>query len=169
MGRIKKWQPKRWKPEYDKVVMFSVAGMSNTVIAEKLNITKEFVSQILNLPQALELTEKIRVKIREKMEDGITENLYIATKQAAKRVRQVLENDETFAKSPFAVTGLAIDVLKGMNHLKGGGNGALGNGETNIGALIINQGQKSDILDGLAKVKEVRQLHAGIENGNGER
>lgn len=158
-GKIKKWQPKRWKPEYDKVVMFSIAGMSNVAIAEKLNITKEFVSQILNLPNAKLITEQVQAKIREKMEDGITENLYVATKQAAKRVRQVLEDDETFKKSPFAVTGLAVDVLKGMNHLKGGGNGALNNGETNINALIINQGQKNDILDGFAKIKQVRELH----------
>lgn len=160
-GKIKKWQPKRWKPEYDKVVMFSIAGMSNVAIAEKLNITKEFVSQILNLPNAKLITEQVQAKIREKMEDGITENLYVATRQAAKRVRQVLDDDETFKKSPFAVTGLAIDVLKGMNHLKGGGNGALNNGETNINALIINQGQKNDILDGFAKIKQVRELHDG--------
>lgn len=162
-GKIKKWQPKRWKPEYDKVVMFSIAGMSNVAIAEKLNITKEFVSQILNLPNAKLITEQVQAKIREKMEDGITENLYVATKQAAKRVRQVLDDDETFKKSPFAVTGLAIDVLKGMNHLKGGGNGALNNGETNINALIINQGQKNDILDGFAKIKQVRELHDSKE------
>lgn len=169
-SRIKKWQPRKWRAEYDRIVAYSVLGKRNVEIAELMGFTKEYISVILNLPEAQDLYARLKQKIKEKIETSIVDDLDYVAKKAAKRMRQAVDDDELFDKSPFAVINMGVDVLKGMNHLRGGGNGALHSDlpSMSIGQIVINNGQKSDLLEGLQKVAEVRTLHAGLngrENG----
>lgn len=162
-GRIK-WRPKKWRPEYDRIVAYSVLGRSNLWIAENLKFTPEHVSTILNLPEGKALTDKLHAKLRANIEINIPDVMSEVAQLAAKRVKALMEDDELFRKSPFAVVDRGLDVLKGLSHLRGGGNGApvpAGGSVTNIGTVIVTQNQKSDILDGLQKVAEVKALHGG--------
>lgn len=170
-GKLNKWRPKKWRPEYDRIVAYSALGKSNKWIAEHLEYAAEHVSVILNLPEAKQIMDKLQTKMRERIEVNIPEVLAESTKQAALRVKAVLFDDALFEKSPFAVIGVATDVLKGMNHLRGGGNGAptpTAGQITNIGTVVISQGQRSDILDGLEKIAEVKKLHSGTGSGDRE-
>lgn len=160
------WVPKKWRPEYDRVVAYSVVGKANTWIAEQLGFTPEHVSSILNTPQGLELASKLQAKLRENIELNIPETLGELAVLATKRLKSLLENDAIFEKSPFAVVDRGLDVLKGLKHLQGGGNGAPGQ-TTNIGtAVIVTPGQRSDILDGLQRIADIKKLHAGTGNGD---
>lgn len=49
--RFGKWQPTRWKPIYEKIIIMSAGGMSNKMIAASVGFTPEHVSSILNLSQ----------------------------------------------------------------------------------------------------------------------
>lgn len=166
-----KWKPKKWRPEYDRIVGYSALGRSNVWIAENLQFTPEHVSTILNLPEAKALMEKLQTKLRERIVLNIPEVLDDVAQMAVKRLKQVMESDELFEKSPFAVIDRGMDVLKGLNHLRGGGNGAPvlppPGTVTNIGVVNITPGQKSDITMGLEKIAEVRQLHSGTGTGDG--
>lgn len=163
-GKVK-WRPKKWRPEYDRIVAYSVLGRSNLWIAESLKFTPEHVSTILNLPEGKALQEKLHAKLREKIEVNVPDVLSQVAQKAAERVKAMLDDDALFAKSPFAVVDRGLDILKGVGHLRGGGNGATGQpalqagNVTNIGTMIVTPGQKSDILEGLQKIAEVKALH----------
>lgn len=169
-AKLGKWKPKKWRPEYDRIVGYSALGRSNTWIAENLQFTPEHVSVILNLPEAQALMTQLQTKLRERIIVNIPEVLDEVAQQAAKRLKQVMFDDEMFEKSPFAVIDRGMDVLKGLNHLRGGGNGApvpTPGTVTNIGVVNISPNQKSDIMEGLEKVREVGLLHSGTSQGDG--
>lgn len=163
-SKLGKWKPKKWRPEYDRIVGYSVMGKSNVWIAQNLGFTPEHVSVILNQPQATELAAKLQSKLRKDIEENIPETLAYVAQKTASRIKEVIDDDELFRRSPFAVVGMGMDILKGIGHLKHGnsGNGGDGGGNGMVvhGTVIIAQGQKTDILEGLEKVAEVKRLHS---------
>lgn len=173
--KFKKWIPKKWRPEYERVVAMSAAGMSNKQIATNVGFTPVHVSNILNLPQATELMERIVAKMREKSLVDIPNTLQRIAEKTAVRLESVLNNDELFEKSPFAVIDRGMDVLKGLNHLKGGGNGAPVGNVTNIqNAMIVSADQADALSEGLRKRNEVKRLHSPteeivVEDANGRK
>lgn len=157
---VKKWRPKKWRPEYDRVVAYSAMGKSNIWIAQQLSFTKEHVSTILNQPQAIELIGRLQAKLQDNMMVSIPQALSEIADKAVLRLKEVMFDDKLFSKNPFAVVDRGMDVLKGLQHLKGGGNGAPQQGNVyNINTAILAPHQRSDILEGLEKVQEVNRLH----------
>lgn len=160
-GKLGKWVPKKWKPDYDRVVAYHVMGKSNIEIAEILGYTKEHVCVILSRPPALELQTKLQDALRTRMLVNIPETLDYVARKTVERLKQVVDSDDLFEKSPFAVIDRGMDVLKGLNHLKGGGNGANGNGTINVERAIIVGGQASaNLFEGFTKSDEARRINA---------
>ena len=160
--RLGKWQPKKWRPEYDRIVGYSVLGKSNIEIAVTFGLTKEHVSTILNLPQAKELAEKLAIATKERMLSNIPETLDYVARKTTERLKQMIDNDDLFEKSPFAVIDRGVDVLKGLQHLKGGGNGSTG---INVGnAIIVPADQAKDFFGGMTKADEARRLNGNNSN-----
>lgn len=164
MLKKEKWVPKKWRPEYDRIVAYSVMGKANTWIAATLGFTPEHVSSILNTPRGLDLAQKLQEKLAANIENTVPDELAQIGKQAIKRLKDLMEDDNLYQKSPFAVVDRGMDVLKGLRHLVPGGNGAAlqpGN-QTNIGTVIISPQQHSDLLEGLQQIKEIKQIHAPV-------
>jgi hypothetical protein len=122
--KLTKWEPKKWRPEYERMVYYSVAGLSNKQIGQQLGYTKEHVSNVLNLEKAEELRVLLLSKMRERAVIDIPSRLTQIAEKTVERIQSVIESDELFEKSPFAVIDRGMDVLKGLGHLRGGGNGA---------------------------------------------
>lgn len=159
--KLTSWKPKTWKAIYDRVVAFHVMGKKNTEIAATLSMTPEHVSAILNQPQALALKKKMEDALRSRMEDNIPDMLEYVARKTASRLKQVLDDDELFAKAPLAIIDRGLDVMKGLNHLKGGGNGAPGS--MNIqNAVIIPQSQAAGLIEGFSKSDEARRINGSI-------
>lgn len=155
--KLNAWKPKNWKAVYDRVVAYHVMGKKNIEIAQALSLTPEHVSTILNLPRALELKKKLEDAMRAKMEENIPEMLEYVARKTASRLKQVLDDDELFAKAPLAIIDRGLDVMKGLNHLKGGGNGAPGINVQN--AVIIPQQQAAGLIEGFTKADEARRIN----------
>jgi hypothetical protein len=170
-----KWVPKEWRIEYDRVVAYSACGMSNVAVAEKVGLTKEHVSTILNLPQAKLLMQNIQLRLRDKVTENIPTVLDEISKKGVQRIRDIIDDDEIAKKSPFAVAKLALDVMHGVGHLRGGGNGSNNqspspfgviNNTNNTTNIVLMPGQKSDIMDGFKKLTQVAEIH-GTPKRNG--
>lgn len=158
-GKLKKWVPKKWKADYDRVVAYHVMGKTNIEIAEILKYTKEHVCLILSRPQALELKEKLQVALRDRMLTNIPETLDYVARKTVERLKQVVDSDELFEKSPFAVIDRGMDVLKGLQHLKGGGNGSTGT--INVERAVFVSGSAAEnMFDGFTKSDEARRINA---------
>jgi hypothetical protein len=162
-GKLKKWQPKKWKADYDRVVAYHVAGKKNIEIATVLGLTPVHVSNILNLPRAQELKLKLEQLLREKMETNIPETLEYVARKTAERIKQMIDSDVLFEKSPFAVIDRGLDVMKGLNHLKGGGNGSQ---PINVErAIIVSGDNAAALVAGFDKADEARRVNAGKPAG----
>ena len=153
----KKWQPKEFRPEYERVVGYSFLGLSNEDIASKTGFGKQHVSNILNLPEAKALMMILSERQREKMEKTIPEALEEINKKAIERVHALVHNDELFEKSPFAVVDRSLAVLKGTGHIQDGVRG--GNTQNNFFQLPSEQA--ATLLEGLTKAQEAKRLHKG--------
>lgn len=168
-GKLGKWTPKKWKADYDRVVGYHVVGKENKEIAVILGFTPEHVSTILNLPAAQELKKKMEAALREKMLTNIPDTLDYIARKTTERLKQVVDNDALFEKSPFAVIDRGMDVLKGLNHLKGGGNGS-GSGSINVERAIIVSGASAEgLVAGFGKADEARRMNAGNVTPSAER
>lgn len=158
--RLGKWQPKKWRPEYEKIVGLSCLGWSNKKIAAEVGFTKEYVSVILNLDAADELREMILAKMREKNISTITENMDYVANKTLQLMRKAVDSEELFEKSPFALINMGLEAVKGLGHLRKGEAGGV-----NVEKAIILTGSITDTLtEGLQKANEVMKLNAGPES-----
>lgn len=163
-GSIKRqnaWIPKKWRSEYDRVIAYSALGKSNTWIAEQLGFTPVHVSSIINTPQGQALLTKLQEKLQENIITNIPTTLEYIAQKTAQRLKAVVDNDALFEKNPFAVIDRGLEVVKGLRHLQGGGNGAPPGNVTNIGTVVITPQQHSAILDGLQKIREIKSVSVG--------
>lgn len=159
--RLKSWKPKKWRPEYERMVAYSSIGWSNKMIAEALGYSKEHVSTILNMEQAEEFRLVLLAKMREKQTTTIAEDLEYIANRTTKLLREKIDDKDLIEKSPFALIDRGMDVLKGLRHLQGGGNGAPSTQQQiNVGTMVINTNQADSLAAALSKADEVRKLHA---------
>jgi|GraSoiStandDraft_4_1057263.scaffolds.fasta_scaffold1510561_1 hypothetical protein len=159
--KLNAWSPKKWKAVYDRVVAYHVMGKKNNEIAATLNMTPEHISTILNQPHAIELKLKMEAAIRDKMAENIPNILEAVSRKTALRLQQILDDDELFKKAPLAIIDRGLEVLKGLSHLKGGGNGApVGGTIVHGNAIIIPQNQAEGLIAGFTKSDEARRIHA---------
>ena len=164
-GSFKRWRPLQWRPEYDRVVAYSVIGKSNIWIAKQLDFTPQHVSNLLRQPQAIAFAEKLHEKMRAQITINVPEVLSQIAEKSVLRLKEIIYDDELFQKSPFAVVDRGLEVIKGLGHIRGGGNGALQPtvNTVNIGTAILAPHERISILEGLERIKEVKQLH-GTDN-----
>lgn len=92
--RRPKWNPKRWHPMYEEVVMMDHMGYKNIEIARLKGITKEHVSNILNTDQAKALRELIVLRLRDKGTSTLEARLERAADKAMSRIEEVINDDE---------------------------------------------------------------------------
>ena len=161
---LNRWRPLKWRPEYDRVAAYSACGKSNIWIAQQLGFTPQHVSNLLQMPEAVALIDKIQKKFQESAIESIPNVMLELAEQSVRRLKSVMFNDDLFERNPFAIVDRGLDILKGIGHLRGGGNGALqpSSAITNIGQqIIVTPSQYDSITQGLEKVAEVKKLHAG--------
>ena len=160
-SKLNKWRPKKWRAEYDRIVALSVCGRSNKQIATEVDFTPEYVSVILNLPEAEELRVRLQERLRDKILDDVPTVLGRTSQKAAKRFEEMMDDDELFKKSPFAVIDRGIDLLKGLRHLQTAtSQPALPSMTINGPAVIMPAMAAEGIRDGLKKADEAFRLNA---------
>lgn len=157
--KLRNWTPKAWRPEYERIVGLSCAGLSNKMIAQEVGFTPVHVSNILNLDQAEAIRQVVLKRMREGTTDELPQQMTKLAKKALMRVQDVLDDDELAVNHPFQMMDRSLRVLEGTNNLK---NRTAG-GDTNIDkAIIIAGDQASNLFSGLAKADEARRLNANV-------
>lgn len=161
-GKLTRWKPKKWQPEYERMVYYSVLGESNVSIAKRMGYTPVHVSNVLNLEKAEELRNKLMEAMRASTVKSVEELMEKAGRKTVERLNEVLEDSDRFAstQSALAIIDRGMEVLKGLGKLKGAKtvdpNAAISVG----GNAIIFQGSAVDeIGEGLRKANQVRDLH----------
>lgn len=161
--KFQKWVPKKWRPEYERIVALSAVGKSNTEIADIVGFGKQHVSNVLNLPQADELMKKIVEAMTRRSLVDIPNSLQRIAEKTVQRLEVLMDNDKLFNDSPFAVIDRGMKVVEGLRHLQGGGNGAptmVNNGKVVNNTFNVPATQVDSLIAGLQKANEVKQIHA---------
>lgn len=157
-SKLRNWKPKKWRVEYENIVLLSIRGLSNKMIAQEVGMTPQHISNILNLDEAEEIRQKVLIKLRDaSQETTLADNLeYIAT-ETVNLLKECFNDADRRKSSPFALIDRGMDVIKGLGHLKGGGNGSPG---VSVEKAIIIQGEAAaGFMEGLTKADAVRKLH----------
>lgn len=134
------------------------------MIAEKVGRSLVHVSNILNLEQAEDLRQKVLFRLREKALEDIPNQLEAIAVQATRRVKQILDSDELFEKSPFAVAQLGMKVMEGTGKLSKRADAGIMPG-TNIivqgGNVVLSSKRSEQLFEGLEKADSAKMLHSG--------
>lgn len=160
IGNANKWHPKKWKPDYERIVGLACIGKMNKEIAEMTGYTKEHISTILNLPEAEELRALILTRVRETVVEDIGAIHARISVKTAKVIDKALSDDSVLAdkRSLFAIIDRGLEISKGVGHLKTPGSPGV-----NVERGVILTGEQGDkFLAGMQKADAAKQLHSGL-------
>jgi predicted transcriptional regulator len=148
--KTKKWQPKKWKPLYEVIVSMHVQGYVNKFIADKLQITPQTVSNVINCDMArgviVQMMKKVQELSAEKSADLVAQSVDLIHK----RIHGALNNAVLAKSSPLAVGAFAIKAGQAMGILKDPVN------------ILNNPEVAQGLMTALSKSQEAAQLHSGI-------
>lgn len=160
-----KWKPKRWRPEYEVIVSLSNTGMSHQAVADRFfelsgtRYTVQHISNIVNTPEAKAFSEQCIAKIRGDFQETVSDRIAKAQQRALDRIENVLNNDDIFEASPFAVVDRSLRLLQLSKHSTGGEGGQIANTINNN--FLLTADAAKIIREGTDKADEVARLYSG--------
>jgi predicted transcriptional regulator len=163
-ARLTKWKPKQWRPEYERAVAYSALGVSNIEIAKMLGFSKEYVSMILNLDESKKRMAEFLEKLKVNNDVNVTEVSERVVGKTLKRLESLLDNEEAFEKSPFAIIdrGLRLSeaiMKKGIDTLPGNSGGVhIHNHGEGSSTMIVTPETDDSLKAALRKAQNVRSL-----------
>ncbi|KKK86087.1 hypothetical protein LCGC14_2766740, partial [marine sediment metagenome] len=162
-ARLVKWVPKRWTPVYEEIVSLDCIGVSQKKIAEQFNLTTVMISKICCTPQAKIFRRMVLERLAEKNK-VFQEGRFSRTQvRAMERISEVIEDDNLFAADPFAVVDRAFKLLEKTGHIGNKDKGGDLNVAGNVTVNNLTQNAILEIKEGLAKSREAKELHSGVE------
>ena len=162
-ARLVKWVPKRWTPVYEEIVSLDCIGVSQKKIAEQFKLTTVMISKICCTPQAKIFRRMVLERLAEKNK-VFQEGRFSRTQvRAMERISEVIEDDNLFAADPFAVVDRAFKLLEKTGHIGNKDKGGDLNVAGNVTVNNLTQNAILEIKEGLAKSREAKELHSGVE------
>lgn len=153
----KRWEPKKWEPIFDEMVLMSCLGKSQIEIARRFGYTTRHTNAILNSKQAKVTKRLILTKLQETIAQTIEQRIAGIKDKALTRIAQTLNDDKIFETAPMAVFDRSVTVLKGTGVLKESASGGSGDVKGNI---FINADDLKGIREGLAVANDAKRLNA---------
>lgn len=113
-----RWEPKRWHPVYEEVVLMDALGYSNIEIAADKGFTVVHISNILCTPQARMIKQLIIGQIEKKRVLTIDGKLNKMAEKAVGRMEEVLDDDQFATKNPGGMFDRALKLLQVTGKVK---------------------------------------------------
>lgn len=155
----RKWQPKKWEPIYDEMVLMACMGRDQSEIARRFGYTRDHVCVILNTKQALVTKRLFLDKLQQTIDATIAQRIEAIKDKALMRIAQTLNDDELYKQTPIQVFDRSVVILKGVGVLKDQPSG--GSGGNVSGNIFINADDAKGIREGLAVANEAKRLNSG--------
>lgn len=154
----KRWEPKKWEPIFDEMVLMSCLGKSQIEIARRFGYTTRHTNAILNSKHAQLSKRLILTKLQETIAQTIEQRIAGIKDKALTRIAQTLNDDKIFETAPMAVFDRSVTVLKGTGVLKESASG--GSGDVKGNNIFINADDLKGIREGLAVANDAKRLNA---------
>ena len=159
-----KWKPKRWRPEYEVIVSLSATGMSHQAVSDRFfelsgtRYTVQHISNIVNTPEAKAFNEQCVAKLRGDFQETVSERITKAQQKALDRIENILNDDDIFEASPFAVVDRSLSLLRVGGVRSNGEGGQVANTINNN--FLLTADAARIIREGTDKADEVARLYA---------
>lgn len=138
-----RYNPKRWHPEFDLMVVESIAGMDNQSIGDKYGYTKEHVSNILSTEEAKKVKDRIRGTIEKETDLNIKERVSRIGEKVLKHVEKFVEDENGLAeKNPFYFIDRVVKIGESMGSMGKNSVPIPGNNIINNGSMIVMNGDR---------------------------
>lgn len=153
---LTRWQPTKWKPEYETVVSLHARGKTNLEIAELTGYHPVQISNILNCDEGKAVARDYSNAIRGQTSDRLERIGDLAFHV----IEEVLGDKELLENSPLALIDRSMNVLKGLGKLVPSdiGTGNTVNINTQNNAILGNDALDT-IINGLKKSEQARVLN----------
>jgi hypothetical protein len=158
--RKPRWDPVRWHPVYEEVVMMDAMGYPNIEIAKLKGFMKEHISNILCSEKGRALKQIIIDRQRTTGLRTFEDRLERAADKAMQRVEAVLDNDEYAEKNPGGIFDRALKMLQATKKVAKDADAPT----TNI--IMVPAGAVASLKEAVTRSEQVREMHtlaAGIE------
>jgi len=148
------WNPKRWHPVYEEVVLMDLMGYKNIEIARLKGFTVQHISNILQTEQASRLRELAIARQRALGTQTFEMRLERATERAMNRIESVLENDEYAEKNPGGIFDRSLKLLQSTKKVgKTDGTDVVNN------VMVVPASSIAQMKEALAESDAVRARH----------
>jgi hypothetical protein len=152
------WQPKRWLPEYERIVLGSVAGVANTVLAQQFGFTAVHISNILNTEEAKKLKASIVEQMRANALSSLPDQMERIAAKTVERVDKLLHDDGLFSQYPMQAIDKGFRIMEhlGLLHAKNGP-------DINVarGVIVMSPESAALMAQAMEKSNEVKRLYPG--------
>lgn len=160
------WEPKKWKPLYESVVVHHIAGHKNTVIAKSLKCTPMAVSLIINSVAGRKRIEELRIIHEESLKTHVADRIESLHEVALKNVEKFINNKDYATASPIKHFDRSLKILqvtgaKGFNtpQSTGGDPSSTTINQQQNNLLLADAAIVKRMLDGFGKLEEIKKLH----------
>lgn len=160
LGRLAKWQPKKWEAMHEQIVLLSTLGRSNVQIAQMFGYTPQHICNILNTPEASLIRRRVLENLRESVKSSMDQKMDDLADQSVHRLTELMYDDDLYSKSPFQVVDRGLAILRGVGKMKSGdapGTGPIKN------AIIMSSEDAKMLKEGAERAIEARKLNAPKE------
>lgn len=167
-AKIGKWVPKNWTPIHEEIVALKITGMSNKALAERFDKTPEYISMLLNTPQAKIIKRKALNDLSTSYQEFQKDRLQRTQAKAMERISDLLDDDVLAETNPFAVVDRSFKLLEKTGVIarereKGDINVA---GDLNVSNTQVNVTQIKELTEGLDRLQEIAVIHGPVEPVN---
>lgn len=153
-----KWQPQKWKPEYEKILALDLLGtFTQKMIADTLGVTSAHVNQVLNCDEAIARKEKAVGKLRTEFTDKIPERLNALALRSLDNMQYVLESDDIRENNPIAIFDRSERVLQSIGKMARPIDTSKGNVNNVQNNFIIPPEQARTFLSGLKLAEQYQE------------
>lgn len=165
-AKFTNYNPKRWHPEFDLIILESIAGKSNEEIGRKFGYTKEHISNILSTEETKQVKAKVRNVIDKEFEGGIKQRLASIGEKAIKHIESFIEDETNQAiNNPFQFIDRVVKIAQVTGTVNDETKKSSGNMLINTGTIVLSGDKVNNLLSAIDKSKEVDDVEFEVISG----
>lgn len=164
---VRNWQPKKWNFEYETILLMHICGKSEAEISEVNDYSVGQINNILNSELCKQRKEQLIQKL------GVVEVMdkyKRIMEMGLKRMKEFIEDDGHFEKTPLAAIDRGIKIFELMNGLINGKPGGGPNGGVNVTnntLVLASEPNVAKLLKATEWSNRVAEIHgSGLDLSN---
>lgn len=148
---VQPWQPLKWIPVYDRMVVMHCFGISNVEIARQLDYSAVQVGNILRSDEGKTCIKRVRTEYLNQISEDVPTQIEELKAKSFRAISEALSNEDLIEKAPLAAANLGITFLKGIGSLS---DGASKNTQVNLN-VPVPPGMFADMISALQESNEL--------------